>query len=177
MHADAGLRTLPNLISSSRVILAAAFVAANGARTRLAIVIVAGLTDFLDGWVARRANAASRLGALVDPIADRVFVLVAVSTFLFEGTLTTLGYFVMISRDIMTAVGFLVAKTVSWLRPVQFKARLSGKLVTGLQLATLVALLATPSLANALLWAVGIASVLAVVDYTYALWRARARAA
>ena len=65
----------------------------------------------------------SRWGALIDPIADRVFALVAVSTFLFTGELSILGYFVMISRDIMTAIGFLVARIVPWLRPVEFKAR------------------------------------------------------
>ena len=50
----------------------------------------------------------------------------------------------MISRDLMTAVGFLVARVIPWLRPVQFKARFSGKLVTVLQLVTFVALLRFP---------------------------------
>src|SRR5262245_10254195 len=100
----AGLRALPNIISSSRVLLAVAFVIASDSEQRLVLVALAAATDFLDGWLARRANAATRWGALIDPIADRVFALVAVSTFLFTGQLSTVGYFVLISRDLMTAI-------------------------------------------------------------------------
>jgi len=179
-HADradrsAGLRALPNILSSSRVALAVAFVLFRDTDTRLGIVALAGVTDFLDGYIARRARVTSKWGALIDPIADRVFALVAVSAFLFSGELSTIGYFVMISRDLMTAVGFLVARVVTWLKPVQFRARLSGKLVTVLQLIAFVCLLRYPSLVNTCLWLVGAASLYSIVDYTYALWRERAR--
>src|SRR5215212_5253651 len=107
MAARAGLRALPNIISSSRVLLAAAFVAAGDSNARLGLVGLAGLTDFLDGWIARRAKWTSKWGALIDPMADRVFVLVAVLTFVFTGTLSVTGCLVMISRDIMTAIGFI----------------------------------------------------------------------
>ena len=171
----ASLRALPNVLSSSRVVLAAAFVMVEDANMRLALVALAGVTDFLDGWIARRARVTSKWGALIDPIADRVFALVAVSTFLFSGDLTTVGYFVMISRDIMTAVGFLVARAVTWLKPIQFKARFSGKLVTALQFATFIALLKFPGAVTFCLWLVGAASLVSIVDYTLGLWRARAR--
>jgi cardiolipin synthase (CMP-forming) len=171
----AGLRAIPNILSSSRVVLAAAFVALDDVNTRMFLVGLAGLTDVLDGWIARRARVTSKWGALIDPIADRVFALVAVSTFLFNGTLSTVGYFVMISRDIMTAVGFLVARAVTWLRPIQFKARISGKLVTVLQFITFIALLRFRDYVTPLLWLVGLASLFSIVDYTLALWRARAQ--
>jgi phosphatidylglycerophosphate synthase len=175
MPSRATFRALPNIISSSRVLLAAGFVALPNADTRLGLVGLAAITDFLDGWLARRAHWTTRWGALIDPIADRVFVLVAVATFLFTGALSTVAYFVMISRDLMTAVGFLVARGVSWLRPVEFKARFSGKLVTALQLVTFVCLLRFPAWVNLCVVLVGIASAYSIVDYTYALWRARAR--
>lgn len=171
----ASLRAVPNILSFSRVLLAGAFVALDDANTRLLLVGLAGLTDVLDGWIARRARVTSKWGALIDPIADRVFALIAVSTFLFNGTLTTVGYFVMISRDIMTAVGFLVARAVAWLRPIQFQARISGKLVTVLQFATFIALLKFPSFVLPCLWLVGAASLFSIVDYTLALWRGRAQ--
>ena len=167
--------SLPNVVSMSRVVLAAGFVGARGAEERLALIGVASVTDFLDGWLARRRNAATRWGALIDPIADRIFVLTAVSAFLISGELTTWQYFVLLSRDIMTAIGFLVARLVPWLRPVEFKARYLGKVVTTLQLATFIAILAYPDLVTFLVLLVGIASAAAIVDYTYALWRARAR--
>jgi cardiolipin synthase (CMP-forming) len=178
MVARARFSSLPNLISSSRLFLAAGFAAAGfvGADTtdaRIGLVGLAAITDFLDGWLARRGNWMSRSGALLDPIADRVFVLVAVSTFLFTGAISTIGYFVMISRDLMTAVGFLVARTIPWLRPVQFKARLAGKVVTALQMLAFIAILRFPAAVAPFLWCVGIASLYAIVDYTWALWLAR----
>src|SRR3954453_11875716 len=153
------LSALPNVISFSRVVLAAAFLMVHGSEARLAVVVAAGLTGFLDGFIARHARVTSRGGALIDPFADRVFALVAVSTFLFEGELSTVGYFVMISRDLMTAVGFLVARVVPWLRPVEFRARFSGKLVTVLQLLTFLALLRFHQWITIGLWLVGLASL------------------
>jgi cardiolipin synthase len=173
MVVRSSLRSIPNIVSLSRVGLAAAFVVDHDTNARIGIVLAAAVTDMLDGWLARRAGLVSRFGALVDPFADRVFVLVAVSMFVYEGTLSTLEYFVMISRDLMTAVGFLVARGVSWLRPVEFRARPSGKLVTALQLLAFVALLRMPDMVGPMIWAVGIASLYSIVDYTWALWRAR----
>ena len=78
-------------------------------------------------------------------------------------------------RDLMTAVGFLVARIIPWLRPVEFRARWSGKVVTVLQLGTFVAIMARPAWVPPLLAAVFAASCWAVADYTVALWHARAR--
>ena len=174
MAARTKLRVLPNLISSSRVLLAAGFVGVHDADMRLGLVGLAAATDFLDGWVARRGKWTSRRGALIDPIADRVFALVAVGTFLWTGALSVLGCLVMLSRDIMTAIGFIVARIVPWLRPVEFKARWSGKIVTVLQYLTFGSLLRFPNAVVPLLWLVGLASLYSVADYTFALWRARA---
>ena len=62
-----------------------------------------------------------------------------------------------------------------WLRPVQFTARLPGKVVTVLQLFTLAAVLVLPAAVRPLLWAVAIVSLLSIGDYTLALWRGRRR--
>jgi cardiolipin synthase (CMP-forming) len=172
---DAGFLTLPNSVSLSRLVLAAAFIAVHNPVTRLALIAAAGLTDFLDGWLARKVNSVSRSGALIDPMADRFFVLAAVASYLGEGILTTGQFFVFISRDIATAVGFLVAKSVPRLRPVTFKARWLGKIVTVLQLVTLAAVLLWPEYTSRLIIAIGVVSAASIVDYTRALWRARVR--
>ena len=166
---------LPNLLSSSRFVLAAGFAVADTTVARVGLIGVAALTDMLDGWLARRVDATSRWGAMLDPIADRVFVLTAVGTFLFTGMLGTGAYFVLIIRDLATAVGFLVARVIPWLRPVVFKARYTGKAVTVLQLITLSAVLLAPAAVHSLLVVVAIVSIISIIDYTLALWRARAR--
>lgn len=175
MRALSELRSLPNLLSISRLALAVAFALIAHPDVRIVLVMAALATDYLDGFIARRLGPMTRVGALLDPFADRVFVLVGVSVFLFEGALTTLGYFVMISRDLMTAVGFLVARVMPSLRAVAFQARFSGKLVTVLQLATFVAVLIKPSAATPMLLVVAATSLWAVVDYTWGLHKARAR--
>lgn len=167
------LFTLPNSISLSRLVLALAFVLIDGTWERVAIIVVAGITDFMDGWLARHEKAESETGALIDPLADRIFVFVAISVYLVEGRFTAGQYFIFLSRDIATALGFLVAKIVPWLRPAVFRARMLGKLVTVLQLIALVAVLATPAYTTALVIGIGLLSVAAIVDYTIALWRAR----
>jgi hypothetical protein len=65
---------------------------------------------------------------------------------------------------------------VSWLRPITFRARLSGKIATSLQLLALLALLMQPHQAPRLILMVGAASAWAIVDYTLMLWRERERA-
>ena len=165
--------TLPNSISLSRLVLALAFVLIAGTWERVAIIIVAGLTDFMDGWFARQKKAESETGALIDPLADRIFVFVAISVYLVEVRFTASQLFIFLSLDIATAVGFLVAKIITWLRPAVFRARMLGKIVTVLQLVALVAVLVTPAYTSPLVLAIGIISIAAIVDYTVALWRAR----
>lgn len=170
------LATLPNLISLSRLGLAVAFVLLKGTNARVLIIAAAGLTDFLDGYFARRRGSASQWGALIDPIADRVFVFTAVSALLFDDVIATWQYAVLISRDFMTAVGFLSARAIPWLRRARFKSRIIGKVVTVMQLITLALLFVAPSLVNTAVVLVGMASLVSIGDYTLALWRARARA-
>ena len=73
------LRYLPNLISSVRVVAVPllAWLALHSYREPFAwLLVAAGATDFLDGWLARRFNWVSRAGALLDSIADVLLVLV-----------------------------------------------------------------------------------------------------
>lgn len=175
MRALTELRSLPNLISISRLVLAAMFVATESGDGRIVLVMVALATDYLDGWIARHVGPMTRVGAMLDPFADRVFVLVGVAVFLFEGTLTTVEYFIMISRDLMTAIGFLVARALPSLRSVAFQARFPGKLVTVLQLASFIGILIRPAAARPMILVVAIVSLWAILDYTWMLHKARAR--
>jgi phosphatidylglycerophosphate synthase len=166
---------LPNTISLSRVVLALAFVLVSEPWDRIALIAVAGFTDFMDGWFARHDRSESTAGALLDPLADRIFVLVAISTYLVEGQLTTAQYFVFLTRDLATAAGFIVAKIIPTLRPAVFRARMLGKIVTVLQLIALVTIVVMPELTDVMIAAIGVVSLASIVDYTIALWRGRAR--
>src|SRR2546429_3531647 len=169
------LFNLPNTISLSRVVLALAFVLVSEPWDRIVLIAVAGLTDFMDGGLARHGKNESTAGALLDPLADRIFVFVAISTYLIEGVVTTGQYFIFLTRDLATAAGFIVAKIIPTLRPAVFRARLLGKIVTIVQLITLVAVVLLPELTDILIAATGVVSPASIFDYTIALWRGRAR--
>lgn len=165
--------TLPNSISLSRLLLAFAFVIIAGPWQRVVLILSAAATDFLDGWMARRGNSSTVAGALIDPFADRVFVLAAVSLYLVEGSITTGQYFIFLSRDIATAVGFMVARFIPGLTASTFQARLLGKTVTTFQLALLLTVLLAPRMVQPLVLLIGALSAVSIVDYTVALERAR----
>jgi len=173
--ARRALFNLPNTISLSRVVLALAFVLVSEPWDRIALIAVAGFTDFMDGWLARHEKSESSAGEFLDPLADRVFVLVAISTYLVEGQLTTAQYFIFLTRDLATAVGFIVDKIIPTLRPAVFRARLLGKIVTVVQLITLAAIVVLPELTDFLVLTIGAVSAASIVDYTIAVWRGRAR--
>ena len=165
--------TLPNSISLSRLLLALAFVLIGGTWQRIALILAAAATDFLDGWIARRGNSSTVAGALIDPFADRVFVLAAVSSYLIEGSISTGQYFIFLVRDIATALGFVVARFIPGLSASSFQARLLGKTVTGFQIAFLLAVLIEPRLVQPLVLLIAALSAVSIVDYTVALERAR----
>src|SRR5438105_5221761 len=173
-HSRAELRRLPNLLSLSRLLLAVLFVPA-GRPARIALICLAAATDFLDGWLARRTNTATRWGALMDPVADRIFVLVAIVTYVLNGELSLVESLLLLSRDIATALGFFVARAVPALRAVEFKARFPGKIVTVLQLVTLLALVVGAHPLTPFIALVALASALAIADYAQAVFSARGR--
>lgn len=172
MHREALLWLLA-LLSLSRLAFAVLFVILTSGLARVLLVMLAGLTDFLDGWLARRYELTSRWGALLDPIADRAFVVVAFATIVFEGALTGLEFLIVIMRDLFTAIAFLFARSIRSLRTTEFRARFPGKVVTVLQLVTLLAVLLAPPLVVWLVIAVGVASIWAIGDYTAYMLRAR----
>jgi CDP-diacylglycerol---glycerol-3-phosphate 3-phosphatidyltransferase len=174
MRALPRIRDVPILLSLSRLLFAVGFVAVDGAMARAGLIGVAGLTDLLDGWLARRWNVVTRRGALLDPLGDHVFVLVATVTLVASGAFTVPAALVLLARDIATAVGFLVALAIPRLRHEEFKARWPGKLVTAFQFATLLAVLLAPALTWPLLVLVALGSATSIVDYAVAVWRARA---
>ena len=153
--------------------LAFGFIAYDAAPTRLALIGVASLTDFLDGWLARRAQVTSRLGALLDPVADRFFALSVVLAYLIGGQLSAWQGVAIIFRDVMSVIGFFVARNVSWLRPIKFMARPLGKIVTFAQILVFLSVLLRPQWVNALVILVAILGVVATADYTLMLWRER----
>lgn len=164
--AGVKLVTVPNLISALRLPIAAAFLAVDGVLWRALLLLLGGVTDAMDGWLARKLGVQSRAGALIDPLFDKLFVLIALGAFLPGPYLSWLGFAILISRDLYIGFGFIVAKLIGV--EVSIRPRYSGKLVTFLQLVTLFVLLFAPDQTDLFVVVVGVASGIAVIDYTSA---------
>lgn len=166
------LLTLPNLLSLLRLPLAMAFLLVDSIIGRVAIVTTVALTDFADGFFARRIPSHDRrAGQLVDPVTDKLFVLIALLMFTARRDLSVTELLVVLTRDIYNSAAFLLLKLRRW--QISFKARFSGKVVTVLQLAVLLALLFWSAGVRPLIWLVAVASLVAIIDYTRAGLRAR----
>ncbi|HYW51787.1 MAG TPA: CDP-alcohol phosphatidyltransferase family protein [Gemmatimonadaceae bacterium] len=166
--------TTPNLISLSRLAMAGVFLGIRDADWRLGVVLAAMVSDVLDGVIARISHTTSRIGALIDPIADRIFMLVAFIAVTVDGLISPMQLGLLMVRDVMTVIGWFVARNVSWLRSIPFQARWPGKGVTVLQFVTLLAALQAPRVVAGLALACGILALVATADYTLMLWINRA---
>ncbi len=160
----AGIVNVPNFISALRLPLAGAFFVVDGLVPRGIILFVGGFSDVLDGWLARRLRMESEAGALIDPLFDKLFVVVALAAFLPGPYLAWPGFMILISRDLYVASGFLVGKALGV--SVSAHSRPSGKLVTFLQVVTLFVLLLMPERLKVFLIVVAVASLIAILDYT-----------
>jgi cardiolipin synthase len=106
--------TVPNVISGARLLAVPVFgwlLATGQDRAALVLLIVSSVSDFADGWLARRLDQVSRLGILLDPIADRAYVLVAVVVLTWRGVLPWELLAVLAARDLVLALNVVVLRS------------------------------------------------------------------
>lgn len=149
-------------VSLARVPLAAVFVLAGSAEVRLPVLTVAAASDLLDGWLARRFGP-SRVGAVLDPITDKLFMVAAFTMLALSGALSVLEILGVLLRDILTPLGYLT--TVALRRPLAVPARAGGKLVTVGQSLTLFAWLLESPYLRPMAWATAAMALYALADY------------
>jgi CDP-diacylglycerol---glycerol-3-phosphate 3-phosphatidyltransferase len=130
---------LPNGLSLLRAPLALLFLI-ESATLRFSAIVLAMLTDSIDGYLARRFRYTSHIGVILDPVMDKLFVFFALGIFLLEGKLDTWQACAMISRDFFLCVfGLYLGVSRNW-QTYQFKAVRWGKVTTALQFFVLIAL-------------------------------------
>lgn len=164
---------IPNLLSTSRIVFAIAFPFLD-AQWRLPVILVAGLTEFLDGYLARRWHAETLIGQSLDPIADKLFVLSTVATIIHEGLFTWPQFLLIAARDIVVSIGSFSAMLTGGTRAIQhLKPKYSGKLATTLQFALLISLFGNTPLTTLLFVATAFMSCLSAIDYAYSILHRR----
>jgi cardiolipin synthase len=175
--------TIPNLLSLLRMALVVPFIIAllNGQVKRaLVVVAVAGISDVLDGFIARFFNQRSLLGTYLDPLADKLLVTAAYIILALPG-LRHAGAFqipswvtvVVIARDVLLVVVALVLYLAAGVR--SFPPSVLSKVTTVFQIGAVVVVLLTgvwaelDSAALVLVYAVAFLTLASGLDY---VWRA-----
>jgi cardiolipin synthase len=130
------LTQIPNLLTAARL-LAAPYILyllwTGGYRTAIVWFAIASCTDVLDGFLARRFHAGSRLGALLDPIADKVLLSGSFLTLGLKGIIPLWLMALVMGRDLMI-LGFAVLALARKIRR-DFPPSVWGKACTAAQIA------------------------------------------
>ena len=129
--------TLSNCLSFLRAPLALVFLQDNSLLRVIAIVL-AMVTDSIDGYLARRYRSASKFGAILDPAMDKFFVYFCLTVLYFEGSIFLWEVFAVVSRDFFLCIfGIYLIVTKQWknfrIRPVRW-----GKVTTAMQFVILI---------------------------------------
>ncbi len=103
-------------------------------RLAVAVFLLAGITDALDGFFARSRAQRTELGMILDPLADKLLLFAAFMTLVYLHEIPRWLFIIILSRDLILIGGFLVVYIATSQTTVSVSRM--GKLTTGLQLAT-----------------------------------------
>ncbi len=129
--------TIPNALTMLRLVLVPVFIALymNGQPIpALAAFCVASITDFFDGYLARRLNQITNFGKLFDPLADKLMVLSALICHALKGVFPWAAVIITLAKELILVAGG------AWLlkRKVVVSSNMYGKVATAVFIAALI---------------------------------------
>ena len=125
----------PNLISLARVLLVPfiiSLIISGEYKLAFVLVALAGLSDALDGYLARHFGWRTELGSYLDPVADKLLLVSMFVTLGFHGLLPASVVVLVVSRDVLIVVAVVIAHMLG--RPMSMRPHFSGKLNTAAQI-------------------------------------------
>ncbi|MEM8727721.1 MAG: CDP-alcohol phosphatidyltransferase family protein [Chlamydiota bacterium] len=129
----------PNSLSFMRAPLALLFIIEH-TTLRLVVIILAMLSDCIDGYLARRYHFTSRFGAILDPMMDKFFVYVTLIVLFFEGRIALWQATTMLSRDFFLFLFLSYLGLTGVWRNLEVQAIRWGKVTTAAQFIVLIVL-------------------------------------
>lgn len=141
---------LPNVLTLLRIVLVPAFAAAfwipgpEGRWVAFVIFLIAAITDYWDGWLARARDATSRLGAMLDPIADKLLISAALIMLVYKDDIRG---FVIIPALVILAREILVSGMREFLATIEVQVPVTSiaKFKTVVQVVALAMLIIAPA--------------------------------
>ncbi|MFC2074988.1 CDP-alcohol phosphatidyltransferase family protein [Bdellovibrionota bacterium] len=134
--------TIPNVISIIRIILAPVvllLIIKQNFSVALFIFMVAGISDLIDGYLARRLHQRSVLGSYLDPAADKLLIVMCVSYFVVVGEAPWWWLGIIFLREIMLGTGVLLLK--NFRAPCEIFPTAFGKSSTALNMIAIMGLM------------------------------------
>jgi cardiolipin synthase len=107
-------KTVPNLLSFLRLALIPLFlwlILRHQGTWAVLLLIFSGFTDYLDGFIARKYNQVSRLGKLIDPAADRLYIFTTLIGLVATGVIPFWLAAVVVARDLMLLIVYPILAT------------------------------------------------------------------
>jgi CDP-diacylglycerol---glycerol-3-phosphate 3-phosphatidyltransferase len=167
---------LPNVLTVLRIMLVPALVVALLGNTpagdvlAATVFVLASLTDFVDGYLARARDSITTFGKLMDPLADKLLIVAALISLVSLHRLAAWVAMVIITRELAVTVLRLGATQAG----VVMAASMFGKVKTCLQIAAILAVIAVhgqPLWVSLLLYTAVLVTVLSGLDYFFGLRR------
>lgn len=135
----------------------------------LYVFIFAGISDALDGFIARTWNFKTKLGAYLDPIADKLLILSSYVTLVLLSKLQVWISIVVIGRDVLLGImGLIMLKFID-LRTYNIRPSIIGKVTTVMQIITILLVLSgnKGSVFSIVLWITAVSTITSGLHYLY----------
>lgn len=168
--------TIPNFITLGRVILVPVIfylLVSNEIKAAFFLFVLAGVSDGIDGFLAKRYGWETELGAYLDPMADKLLLVSMFVALGVQGLLPVWLAIAVVSRDILIVLGVVLAWVLG--QPVSIQPLLISKINTTAQIVLAATVLADEGfglsqgqLRNVLVWITGALTLASLAAYTNA---------
>ncbi|OIP60540.1 MAG: CDP-diacylglycerol--glycerol-3-phosphate 3-phosphatidyltransferase [Nitrospirae bacterium CG_4_10_14_0_8_um_filter_41_23] len=168
---------IPTVLTLSRIVLIPVFIFTVYLHPVFGALIfgIASMTDFLDGYLARRSGEITKFGIILDPIADKFLVISALIVLVDMGKLPAWIAIIIIVRE------FLVTglRAVALSKDIVIPAEMGGKIKTFTQITAILCLILMGSIFGidfydvglVLIWIALVLSIVSGIQYTVSFWR------
>lgn len=164
---------IPNIITVGRTLLVPVvfwLVISGHDAVAFALFVTAGVSDALDGYLARRLDMQTQLGAYLDPLADKLLIVSIFIALGMRGDVPSWLVITIVARDILIVLGILLASMLG--RPVEIAPLMVSKLTTVAQISLAALVLANSAFSLGLgtvqyagVWATAALTVASLVAY------------
>lgn len=134
--------TIPNILSIFRLVFVLLFLLTfyhNKFKTAIILLTISIITDFLDGLLARVLKQKTKLGAFLDPLADKILIIISIIVLMSKNFLPWWFFGIIITREIMVSIGWLI--TYQHTMNFYTKPRFLGKTSMCLEMITMIVII------------------------------------